>query len=148
SGQGIPDDGNQQNNSVPTSSQPAPNQQLTTQEESKEGKQGRNKVNKKKYAEFVSLSESEYKKLVEEHGEEFTQRCIVTLDNYKGAKGTKYKSDYRAILNWVVNRVKEDERKANVTSFNRYPQRHVKDMPVVTNDSIPNREITPEERER
>ena len=30
------------------------------------------------------------------------------LDNYKGANGKKYKSDYRAILNWVVKRAKEE----------------------------------------
>ena len=67
---------------------------------------------KRKYADFVSMTEEEYQKLVDEYGEEFTRRCIEVLDNYKGAKGKKYKSDYRAIKNWVVGRVEEEmERK-------------------------------------
>jgi transposase len=58
------------------------------------------------YAEFVKMKESEYNKLVEEHGEPLTKKMIEVLDNYKGANGKKYKSDYRAILNWVADKVK------------------------------------------
>lgn len=79
-----------------------------------------NKVNndKKVYAEFVTLAEEEYKKLVDEHGEILTKRMIEILDNYKGAKGTKYKSDYRAILNWVIDRAKgETNGKNNITTM-------------------------------
>jgi predicted phage replisome organizer len=66
-----------------------------------------NKSKKKKihYAEFVTMTEEEYNKLVDKYGEENTQKMIEKLDNYKGASGKKYKSDYRAILNWVVNEV-------------------------------------------
>jgi len=63
---------------------------------------------KRHYAEYVTMTEGEYQKLVEAHGEEFTRRCIEVLNNYKGANGKKYKSDYLAILNWVVGRVKEE----------------------------------------
>jgi hypothetical protein len=59
-----------------------------------------------RYAEFVQLKESEYNKLIEEHGKPLTDKMIQVLDNYKGANGKKYKSDYRAILNWVVDKVK------------------------------------------
>ena len=59
------------------------------------------------------MLDSEFESLVKTHGEEFTKRCIETLDNYKGQSGTVYKSDYRAILNWVVNRVKEQDEKAS-----------------------------------
>ncbi len=63
---------------------------------------------KKKYAEFVSMTEKEYEKLVERFGQAFTMACIEELDNYKGAKkGRTYASDYRAILSWVVDRVQE-----------------------------------------
>lgn len=62
---------------------------------------------KKKYAEFVSMTEEEYGKLVAEHGMIFVTACIAELDNYKGSRGKKYKSDYRAILSWVVDRVNE-----------------------------------------
>lgn len=64
---------------------------------------------KAKYAEFVSLTPSEHDKLVQEHGKAKMKRIIEVLDNYKGANGKKYKSDYRAILNWVLDRVKQDE---------------------------------------
>jgi len=49
------------------------------------------------YAEFVTMTLTEYSKLTEEHGEEMTKGLITILDNAKGAKGYKYKSDYRAI---------------------------------------------------
>ncbi|MGF6951895.1 hypothetical protein QF028_004400 [Neobacillus sp. B4I6] len=61
------------------------------------------------YAEFVKMKESEYNKLVEVHGEPLTKKMIEVLDNYKGANGKKYKSDYRAILNWVVDKVKGEK---------------------------------------
>ena len=68
---------------------------------------------KNKYGEFVSLTDDEYQKLVEANGKEFTDRCVEVLDNYKGASGKRYKSDYRAILNWVVGRVTEERSKSN-----------------------------------
>jgi hypothetical protein len=66
-----------------------------------------------RYAEFVEMKESEYNKLVEEHGEPLTKKMIEVLDNYKGANGKKYKSDYRAILNWVVGKVKGEKNERN-----------------------------------
>jgi hypothetical protein len=30
------------------------------------------------------------------------------LNNYKGANGKKYKSDYLAVLNWVVDKAKKE----------------------------------------
>jgi len=80
----------------------------------KETKLKETKVDKKKkYAEFVTLTEEEHKKLVAEHGEELTTQMITILDNYKGANGKKYKSDYRAILTWVIKRAKEDKHGQN-----------------------------------
>jgi len=69
------------------------------------------KPEKIKYADFVSLTNAEYKALVAKLGEEGTKRCIEILDNYKGATGKRYKSDYRAILNWVVERYEEEQRR-------------------------------------
>lgn len=63
---------------------------------------------KKSYAEFVKMTEANYKRLVELYGETFTTACIARLDLYKGSKGKSYKDDYRAILSWVVRRVNED----------------------------------------
>ena len=60
------------------------------------------------YAEYVSMQEKEYLSLVDKYGETFTRRCIEILNNYKGACGKKYKSDYLAILNWVVARTEQE----------------------------------------
>lgn len=85
----------------------ASEQRVNIQQEGKKEKKERRKE-KDIYGEFVSLAESEYKKLVDAHGETATKRMIEILDNYKGAKGVKYDSDYRAILNWVVKRYQEE----------------------------------------
>ena len=77
---------------------------------------------KEKYGECVSLTKSEYEKLITKYGLGFTKRCIEKLDNYKGANGKKYKSDYRAILNWVVDGIKKDA----PLSFNTNPLAGVK----------------------
>ena len=70
------------------------------------------------FAEFVTMTNAEHEKLVSTYGEEFTNQCIEVLDNYKGSKGKTYKNDYRAILSWVVDRVKQNgaARKAPVQS--------------------------------
>lgn len=57
---------------------------------------------KKQYAEYVLLTEEEYQNLVNQHGEDAIKWMITKLDNYKASSGKKYRSDYRAILNWVV----------------------------------------------
>jgi hypothetical protein len=67
-------------------------------------------INIKKYAEFVRMTEEEYQKLIEQYGEKATKKMIEILDNYKGATGKTYKSDYRAILSWVVKRYQEEEK--------------------------------------
>jgi hypothetical protein len=69
------------------------------------------KPEKIKYADFVSLTNAEYEALVAKLGEDGAKRCIEILDNYKGATGKKYKSDYRAVLNWVVERYEEEQHK-------------------------------------
>lgn len=67
-------------------------------------------VPKIQYAEFVHMKEDEYKKLVEEHGQDSVNEMVKVLDNYKGASGKTYKSDYRAILQWVIDRVKQPQK--------------------------------------
>ena len=66
---------------------------------------------KQKYAEFVSLSKSEYEKLLSNHSEEEVKGYIYILDNYKGSTGKTYKSDYRAILTWVIDAYNERVRR-------------------------------------
>ena len=69
---------------------------------------------KNKYAEFVYMSEDEYTKLIEKHGEILTKRMIEALDNYKGSIGKTYKSDYRAILSWVESKILKENNHTSV----------------------------------
>lgn len=75
------------------------------------------KVSKKMYAENVKMTESEYQNLVERYSEEGARWMITKLDNYKAARGMVYKSDYRAILNWVV---KEWQKELNAKQNGNY----------------------------
>ena len=78
--------------------QPAPKRKKKTDDD----------PSKKKYAEFVSMEEREYQSLVDKYGEKATEKLIELLDNYKGSSGKTYKSDYRAILNWVVDKAQKE----------------------------------------
>lgn len=81
-------------------------------EKSQEPENTKKKTPKKvKYGDYVSMTEAEHQKFLDEYGPEITARLIEVLDNYKGSKGKTYKSDYRAILSWVVDRVKEEKAK-------------------------------------
>lgn len=79
------------------------------------------KSEKVQYAEFVHMKESDYQKLIDRFGEAAVIRMIETLDNYKGANGKKYKDDYRAILNWVVERVSKEAPQLIPASPNKDP---------------------------
>lgn len=82
------------------------------------------KKRKYRYADCVTLTRDEYAKLCAEHTEDGAKRMIEMLDNYKGSKGKRYKSDYKAILNWVVDKYNEEylkygtQRQTNTTSQN------------------------------
>lgn len=80
-----------------------------TQKHDENPKKSSVKETKVHFAEFVTMTNAEYDKLVSTYGVDFTNQCITRLDNYKGANGKKYKSDYRAILNWVVGREQEEQ---------------------------------------
>ncbi|MEN8907619.1 MAG: hypothetical protein ABF289_16835 [Clostridiales bacterium] len=71
------------------------------------------KISLVNYAEFVSMSKNEYEILELEHGEQATKEMITILDNYKGSSGKKYKSDYRAILSWVITAYKKRNNNKN-----------------------------------
>lgn len=65
---------------------------------------------KTSYATEVKMLSSEYDKLIDLHGETATMGMIEILDNYKGSSGKTYKSDYKAILSWVVNKWEKEKR--------------------------------------
>ncbi len=56
---------------------------------------------KVRFMEFVLLTESEHKKLLEKLGEEKTAGMIENLNNHIGSKGDTYKSHYYTILQWL-----------------------------------------------
>jgi len=71
------------------------------------------KETKKKYAERISLTESEYKKLIERFGKKNALDRIEALSLYKRSKNRRYASDYATILNWArrdANRGTQDRR--------------------------------------
>lgn len=74
----------------------------------KKPKEEKEKPEKIKYADFVSMHQTEYEKLENTYGKAFTLKCISVLDLYKGSKGATYKDDYRAILSWVVGKVEKE----------------------------------------
>jgi len=85
--------------------------------------ENKNAAKKNKYAEFVTMTTDEYSSLVAKlSSEERANRCIEILDNYKGANGKKYKSDYRAILNWVIRRLEEEEKERRGPPQKRIPR--------------------------
>lgn len=65
------------------------------------------KEEKNSYGDYVKMTEREYKSLVEKVGQIGADACIEKLNNYKGSSGKTYKSDYMAILNWVIDDIKE-----------------------------------------
>jgi len=118
--QGEGDQPEQQNEQQMNNKRTTNEQQMNTNKNVKNVKNEKNKdlnpptplKQKFKYAEFVSLDNDEYSSLVAKLGsEERFNRCVEILDNYKGASGKRYKSDYRAILNWVIARLEEEENK-------------------------------------
>ena len=56
-------------------------------------------------SENVTLSLPEYRKLFKKHGKETVRAFIEKLSAYKLSKGKTYKSDYGAILTWVVDSI-------------------------------------------
>lgn len=66
------------------------------------------------YADFVSMLPEEYQKLIDKYGETNTKKFIDKLNAFKGSNGKKYKSDYLAILNWVVEAVMGNDKKAEI----------------------------------
>lgn len=74
-------------------------------EDKKPKKTPKKKPDKKQYADFVTLTEAEYEKLVDGHGKAAADKFVEELNLYKGSTGKTYKSDYMTILNWVVDKV-------------------------------------------
>lgn len=103
---------------------------LTANKKGKKGEKGKKTIHKEKiiekrnFAEFVRLSEEEYKKLTEKYGEVNVKLMIEKLDNYKGSTGKPYKSDYRTILSWVAKEVLGNpQKKGGIDLSNWLPEK-------------------------
>lgn len=108
----------------------------TRQSKVKESKVKESKV-KNKLSDYVTMTDIEFQKLVEQFGEEYTRLCIHELDTYKGASGKTYKSDYMAILSWVTKRVDENlARQVKPTNSQRKPTERPQ-MQVAHHESTP-----------
>lgn len=91
---------------IPAEEDETPLQLFPTETEIPQAKPGKKKKAEEpkiEFAEFVRLTQREYDKLVIEHGKVAVDWMVNKLDNSKGSSGKKYVSDYRAILNWVVD---------------------------------------------
>lgn len=77
------------------------------------------KEKKNKYGEYshVLLKKSEVEKLNQEYGKDTTSQCIRYLDEYIEMKGYKAKSHYLCIKKWVVDAVRERQRKTPQTDY-------------------------------
>ena len=95
-------------------------------EDESDSKKEDKKEPKLKYADKVLMTETERNKLVSEFGLEGTAWMIDKLNNYKIAKGKNYKSDYRAILSWVVDSWNEFKAKQPVVkSDDKWLEKHL-----------------------
>jgi hypothetical protein len=79
-----------------------------------------------KYKENIYLFESEFLTLVEKYTEPVVNQFIEILSNYKNSIGKTYKSDYHAILTWVVDKYNQQKAKPNFnqitpTASSNYP---------------------------
>lgn len=78
----------------------------------KDKEKEKEKEKKVEYAPAVKMTEDEYQKLIENYGEKITKMAIEKLSAYKMSTGKRYKSDYFAILNWVIEEVTGKPREA------------------------------------
>lgn len=98
-------------------SSPSPPREVpepSAQDKNRKEKKGNRKENipapeKKIFLDDVRLTDKQHAALLSKFGEPDTVKAIEYLNNYKMSKGKKYESDYHTILNWVMERVRQDE---------------------------------------
>ena len=97
------------------------NKKLPKQVDTKEKKETIQKKGakpKKRFLNFVLLTEEENQTLIDKLGKEKTSDLVERLNNYIGSTGKKYKSHYFTILNWY----KKDKQEKGVTYGKKYKQ--------------------------
>ena len=98
-------------------------QNIYLEEEEQEDKKSSlpaSKETKHKYGTYkkVLLTDAQYQSLLKKLGNDMFNACVTHLDNYCEANGRTYKNYAQAILNWVVDAVKEKEMKTKNASKN------------------------------
>lgn len=81
-------------------------------------------ADKQSYAEFVQLKPAEYEKLIQDKrlgSKEAVDACIELLNDFKGANGKRYTSDYYAIRRWVIDAYLQKSTSAIKTSVAAKP---------------------------
>ena len=73
----------------------------------KEKKTKEKEIKKNHYADNVTMTEDEHKKLIAEYGEAIIKEKIIDLDLWKGSKGKETKSDYLTVKAWIRKDQKE-----------------------------------------
>ena len=73
--------------------------EIEVEEENKK----KEKNTKKKFLDFVKLTDEEYEKLITQFWQQWADEKIKHLNNYIGSKWDKYKSHYFTILSWSRN---------------------------------------------
>lgn len=71
--------------------------------------------------ENVYLKQAEIEKLKIDHGELLYEKCVDKLSAYKLSSGKNYKSDYGAILSWVIDKVKSEKNAGTKTHITTAP---------------------------
>lgn len=104
-------------NSTATSTSTAPSIINIETEETK--KQKIIKHLKQFVRENVSLTNDEVEKLLQEYGDEKSQWMFNELSLYKHSSGKKYKSDYHAILTWVVGKLQTHYKKSTTNQHTK-----------------------------
>jgi hypothetical protein len=79
-----------------------------------------NKKDKKRFLDFVFLTDEEYQKLIDKLGKKMTDDYIERLNNYIGSVGRRYKSHYYTILVWTRKELDNRKIKREVEKPNYY----------------------------
>ncbi|MGM0807590.1 MAG: DnaD domain-containing protein [Bacillota bacterium] len=118
------DTANKQTDKQLTSNQQAPNKQLTTNNNDNNDNNEKKVIKKIKYADYVSMLENEYLKLIDQFGESGTKDRIEKLSLYKGSTGKKYKNDYLTILSWERNNKKGGGKSGSTEDSRRFAEEY------------------------
>lgn len=68
------------------------------------------KEEKQAFKDNVFLTQKQHDELIAKHNAAFVEKCYECLSLYKHSKGIDYKSDYHAILKWVIEAIKNDSK--------------------------------------